>query len=198
MNAKALLQGGLIISVSSMFPAGAGAQAVDDTGSKWRLEQTMRAEAKQFRISGASAANILTNYTSNEAQDKAFLDQKKTVPARKEWNREIVSPNGGIIRFRVTSQGPFSALLITGKAYKSFFQDKNPKGVTKADVLVNVNCKGPAFEKSVKIPPGSSVHHREPNRQRGPNPLGVLPGGRVFDGRQGAAIDLGARCRLGE
>jgi hypothetical protein len=50
---------------------------------------------------------------------KPFLDQKKQVPARLDWSREITTKRGGNISFRITSQGPFTAMLVTDKMYQA-------------------------------------------------------------------------------
>ena len=38
--------------------------------------------------------------------DEPFLKQSKKVVARQEWNREIVTKKGGLMRFKVTSPEP--------------------------------------------------------------------------------------------
>jgi hypothetical protein len=85
---------------------------------------------------------------------KAFLDQKKEVPARKEWTREVTSRSGGPFTFRVASQGPFAVTVITDKGYKALQSGKGKPA--KDDVLLTVDCKEPTLEKSVTVPPGSS------------------------------------------
>ncbi len=42
-----------------------------------------------------------------------FLDAKKQVPSRREWNKEVVSRQGGAISFRLTSQGAFAVTVVT-------------------------------------------------------------------------------------
>ena len=84
---------------------------------------------------------------------KAFLDQKKEVPPRKEWTREITSRTGGPITFHVKSQGPFAVTVVTDKAYKALQANQR---IDKKDVLLTVNSKETSFEKSVTVAAGST------------------------------------------
>src|SRR6516225_4052908 len=61
---------------------------------------------------------------------QAFLDQKKEVPARKEWTREVTSRSGGTFTFRIASQGPFAVTVLTDKGYKAL-QSGNRKALAK-------------------------------------------------------------------
>lgn len=82
-----------------------------------------------------------------------FLDQKKQVPPRGEWNKDIVSRRGGAVLFRVTSQGPFAVTVVTDRAYKALVGGGD---LRKEDGLLSIDSKGPAFEGRVTVPPGSS------------------------------------------
>jgi hypothetical protein len=84
-----------------------------------------------------------------------FLDQQKEVPPRLEWNREVVSKRGGTFSFRITSEGPFSVLVVTARGYQAL-QSKDRASFQKEDVLLNVDSKGPMLESEVTIPAGSS------------------------------------------
>jgi hypothetical protein len=86
---------------------------------------------------------------------KPFLDEKKTVPSGLEWNREITSPKGGLMTFRVTSQGPFAITVVTEKGYKAVVGG-GKKGFTKKDLLLAVDSKNLTYQGQVKLPPGSS------------------------------------------
>jgi hypothetical protein len=86
---------------------------------------------------------------------KAFLDQKKEIGPRLEWNREITSKSGGTFTYRVTSQGPFAVTLINEKAYKALMGG-NRKAFNKEDVLLTIDCKESTFEGKATIPAGSS------------------------------------------
>jgi hypothetical protein len=86
---------------------------------------------------------------------KAFLDQKKEIGPRLEWNREVASKIGGTISFRVTSQGPFAVTVVTDKGYKAM-QGGNRKAFSKEDVLMTADSKELTYEGKVTLPPGSS------------------------------------------
>lgn len=86
---------------------------------------------------------------------KAFLDQKKQVPPRKEWTREVTARSDGMFTFRVASQGPFAVIVITDKGYKAL-QNGNRIAPAKADVLLTIDSKEPTLEQSVTVPAGSS------------------------------------------
>jgi hypothetical protein len=85
---------------------------------------------------------------------RAFLDEKKEVPPRLEWNREVTSRAGGTMSFRVTSEGPFSVTVVTARAYNAL--KAGNKAFDKADILLTLNVKGATHEGQVTIPAGSS------------------------------------------
>ena len=84
-----------------------------------------------------------------------FLDQKKVVPPRMEWSREIVSKNGGSFTFRVSSQGPIGVTLITARGYKASIE-RNDKAFKKEDVILTVDSKNGQYKGYVTVPAGSS------------------------------------------
>jgi hypothetical protein len=86
---------------------------------------------------------------------KAFLDEKKEVGPRLEWNREVTARSGGMISFRVTSQGPFAVTVVTEKGYKAL-QGGDKNAFDKRDVLLTVDSKEPSHEGKVTLPAGSS------------------------------------------
>jgi hypothetical protein len=86
---------------------------------------------------------------------KPFLNEKKELEPRQEWNREVISRSGGTISFRVASQGPFAVTVVTAKGYQALKGD-DPKALDKADVLLTVDSKGPTHEGKVTLPAGSS------------------------------------------
>jgi hypothetical protein len=82
-----------------------------------------------------------------------FLDAKKQVPSRREWNRDVISRQGGTISFRLTSQGPFSVLVLTDRGRKALLGGGQ---LLKEDGLFNIDAPGPVFEGKVTVPPGPS------------------------------------------
>src|SRR5262249_7797522 len=85
-----------------------------------------------------------------------FLDQRKTMPAKLEWNREIVSRFGGPMKFRITSQGPFSVILVTSRVHKAMLANTITPDMKK-ECLVDVDAKGSELERTVTLLPGSYV-----------------------------------------
>jgi len=86
---------------------------------------------------------------------RTFLDEKKTVPPHLEWTRDVISRNGGVISFRVESQGPFAITVATGRAVK-MIQSGDKKPIDRSDVLLIADSNGPSHEGKVTLPVGSS------------------------------------------
>src|SRR5262245_14069684 len=86
---------------------------------------------------------------------QAFLDQKKSVPARKEWTREVTSRSGGTFTFRVSSQGPFAVTVVTDKGYKAL-QGGGRNALGKDDILLTLDSKEATMERPVTVAAGSS------------------------------------------
>jgi hypothetical protein len=96
-----------------------------------------------------------------------FLDQKKTVPSRLEWNREVTSKRGVTVAFRVKSRSPFAITIVTDRAMKAMKSgDRNP-----IDPIGDAAHRG--FERPVARGEGHRprrlivVHPREPVREAG-------------------------------
>jgi hypothetical protein len=124
--------------------------------ASWKVVPVAAALMALWPLSGCtSKTGNPTGAAGPGGPGKAFLDQKKEVPPRKEWTREVVSRGGGTFTFRVASQGPFAVTVITDKGYKALQGgDRNP--VAKEDVLLTVDSKEPTLEKSITVPAGSS------------------------------------------
>jgi hypothetical protein len=106
------------------------------------------------KTSDSANASAPSKDEKTPAGDKAFLDQKKEIGPHLEWNREIISRRGGTITFRVTSQGPFGVMVVTAQAWKAM-QSGNDKAISKTDVLLSLDSKGPTHEGKVTLPAGS-------------------------------------------
>ena len=108
-----------------------------------------------------SAASGQTSAASGQTPPSAaqgtiaapFLDAKKQVPSRREWNKEVVARQGGAISFRVASQGPFAVTVVTDRGYKALVGGGK---MMREDGLFSIDSNGPAFEGRVTLPPGSS------------------------------------------
>jgi hypothetical protein len=109
----------------------------------------------------AGAASGQTSTASGQTSPSAakgknaapFLDAKKQVPSRREWNKEVVSRRGGAISFRVTSQGPFAVTVVTDRGRKALLGGGK---MMREDGLFTIDSKAPTFEGKVMLPPGSS------------------------------------------
>ena len=77
MKAKSLFRLGLIVLATSVFPASLAAQTVDDTGSKYRLEQAVREEAKQFRISARALEQVERKLSIQKQIETLHLKEHK-------------------------------------------------------------------------------------------------------------------------
>lgn len=86
--------------------------------------------------------------------EEPFLKQTKKVAGHLEWNREIVSRKGGTIRFRVTSSERFGVTLVTDSAHKDLLKGVKRRYGTN-DMLLTIDCQPPAFERTIKLGPGS-------------------------------------------
>jgi len=82
-----------------------------------------------------------------------FVDQKKQVPARREWTKEIVSRRGGPLSFRVTSQGPFAVTVVTDRGYKALL---GGAALNREDGLLSRDSGGTPLEGIVTVPAGSA------------------------------------------
>jgi hypothetical protein len=92
----------------------------------------------------------------DDSARKTFLDQKKTVPPRREWVREVLSRKGGSFNFKVSSQGAIGVTIVTDKGYKVIIGgDKKSLNMVE-DVLLTVDSKDGVFEGRVTVPAGSS------------------------------------------
>jgi hypothetical protein len=101
------------------------------------------------------ASGCRTGTSQSAGSGKPFLDEKKEVGPRLEWNREVTARSGGTISFRVTSQGPFAITVVTEKGYKAL-QGGDKKAFDKRDILLTVDSKEPSQEGKVTLPAGSS------------------------------------------
>jgi hypothetical protein len=84
-----------------------------------------------------------------------FLDGTRNVPAQKDWNRQILPKAGGNISFRITSQGPFTAMIVTDKVYQSI-QRRDDQTIKeekeKGGLILFVDSKESILERTVSLP----------------------------------------------
>ena len=83
-----------------------------------------------------------------------FLKEKKSVPPRQEWNREIVSKKGGTFRFRVSSPEPFGVTLVADRSYQAL-RRRDAAGMNREDLLLTTDWRDKVFEKTVEVKSGT-------------------------------------------
>ena len=86
--------------------------------------------------------------------DASFLDQKKTLKPAQEWNREVVCKTSGTMRFKVTSEGPFSVSVLSEKAYKALLK-RDMDTFKKEGFVFTVDSKEKVLERSLQLKAGS-------------------------------------------
>jgi hypothetical protein len=123
-------------------PPAASGQGSAASGQTSAASGQARAASGQASLSAAQGTSAA-----------AFLDAKKQVPSRREWNKEVGSRQGGAISFRVTSQGPFAVTVITDRGRKALLGGGK---MMREDGLFTIDSKAPTFEGKVMLPPGSS------------------------------------------
>lgn len=89
----------------------------------------------------------------DDATGKAFLDATKDVPAKLEWNRDIMAIKDADVVFRLTSPAPVAVTLVTDDAYQAMVKG-NKAAFKKSDVLLTVDANPPSYERRVTIPAG--------------------------------------------
>ena len=82
------------------------------------------------------------------------MKQQKSVPPRKEWNREIVSKKGGTFHFRVSSPELFGVTLVADRSYQAL-QRRDSSGMKREDLLLSTDCRDRVFEKTLQVKPGT-------------------------------------------
>ena len=92
----------------------------------------------------------------DQTASKTFLDQRKTVPPRREWMREVLSRQGGSFNFKVSSQGAIGVTIVTHKGYKAIMEGDKKLLKIFEDILLTVDSKDGVFEGRVVVPAGSS------------------------------------------
>ena len=88
---------------------------------------------------------------------KLFFDEKKQIPPRQAWHKQTITKRAGNMTFRITSQGPFTAAVLTDKLWQAV-QKKDDQTIQKekAGEILFVDCKELELEKTVSIPAGST------------------------------------------
>ena len=87
-----------------------------------------------------------------KSEDTQFLKQEKSIPAGKEWHREIVSANGGTVKIKIKGASPYSITLVTDAAYKTVNAGGQPK---REDMLFTIDSKQETFEKVATLKKGN-------------------------------------------
>jgi hypothetical protein len=83
-----------------------------------------------------------------------FLEETKTVQPAEDWNREVVCRNAGPVRFRVTSPGPISLILLSQAARDAAIQN-DVVALKREGMILSADSDGPVYEHTLELTPGS-------------------------------------------
>ena len=83
-----------------------------------------------------------------------FLDETRTVQPAEDWNREVVCRNAGPVRFRVTSSGPISLILLSQEARDAAIQN-DVATLKREGMILSADSNGPVCERTLELTPGS-------------------------------------------
>jgi hypothetical protein len=104
---------------------------------------------------GTRPASPTSSSTDGGPAPRAFLDEKRTIPAGKEWVRDITSGGGGTFTFRVSSQGPFSVSVLKDDAYRALVGGTGG-AINPDDVLLTIDSPEPELEQPLTVGPGAT------------------------------------------
>jgi hypothetical protein len=82
-----------------------------------------------------------------------FLDDRRSISAWQDWNREVVAQKAGPVTFQMSSQGPVAITIVTAQAFKQWRADKKTP-IKKEDVLFTQESKEVSIKGTVKLPAG--------------------------------------------
>ena len=88
-------------------------------------------------------------------KSRVFLDQTFTVPARAEWNREIIATRPGIVNITVSANTPKSIWVVTTDSWNKLQTQPNPQINPDTDILMMVETSEDTYSRDIQIPAGS-------------------------------------------
>lgn len=115
---------------------------------------SLRSRAAQV-VAGLALAVGLQPLPAIAASGMRILDQRKQVPAKVEWTRELFVQTGCPLRCVVRSGGALSVTLLAERAYLALQADRRDD-LHREDVLVSAEQKDGHFDRDVATTlPGS-------------------------------------------
>ncbi|WP_435008321.1 hypothetical protein P12x_005560 [Tundrisphaera lichenicola] len=133
--------------------------------------EDLEAAAQTYRSQGEAAPGIAE--VGADEPGKPLVDQKRQIPTGKEWNCQIAPTKAGTLSIKVEGEGPFSILLLADRSYQALMK-QNGKGMSKKDLLLDIQVKGPSYAGEVKVPRGAAWF--------------------IIENRSGAAADFHLEC----
>ena len=115
--------------------------------------EDMEAAVQTYRSRGDAAPAIAA--TGPIVPGKSLIDLKRQVPIAKEWNSPVAAPKDCTMAVKVEDKGPFSILLVADRSYQAMLKG-NPRGMVKADVLLDTKVAGASYAGEIKFPRGTA------------------------------------------
>jgi hypothetical protein len=134
--------------------------------------EDLEASAQTYRSRGDAAPAIAA--AGAETPGKLLVDQRRQIPAGKEWNCAIAPARAGTMSVKVEGKGPFSILLVADRSYQALMKG-NDKGLNKQDLLLDTQVAGSSYVGTVKVPKGTAWF--------------------IIENRSGEPIDFHLECR---
>ncbi|MGB7414725.1 MAG: hypothetical protein WA902_11015 [Thermosynechococcaceae cyanobacterium] len=95
--------------------------------------------------------------TANGSKSRIFLDQKKTIAAGYEWNREIIATKAGTFTIQVASGAPKSIIVMTAKAHKALLAGNMGAIDKDKDMILVDETTETIYERDIALPVGSFI-----------------------------------------
>jgi hypothetical protein len=95
--------------------------------------------------------------SSNSMADDwvTFIDQKKRIGPKLEWNREIVASKPGVVRCQIESGAPFNVALVAERTYRAMLR-RDVSQSKREDVLITTDSRRLLFEQQFSVPTAGS------------------------------------------
>lgn len=117
-------------------------------------------EWKEWNKSNPTYQSPITPTQSVEqpsSKSRIFLDQRFTVPAGAEWNREVIANRPGKINIQITSNSLKTITIVTHEAWQKVMQEANPNIDPQQDILLMKDTDATQYSEEIFIPQGRYV-----------------------------------------
>jgi hypothetical protein len=127
-------------------------QTVEITGLTWTkaAEQTNRFSL----VTEGTGEDMRIAEETVFAEARPFLDQKRRVKPREEWNREVIVRKEGVLHFRVAADQPFSVTLLSDAAYRAL-RSGDQHELRQHKMLYSKDSTGPVQTGAIHVEPGA-------------------------------------------